>query len=504
MRSLFADASATVTPLLAEAEAGDPTAQARTTTAADSKRTDFRTFIGNARYQDALGCAARGEMGMRSASPGERSVQLLVAAGAIALLATWWAATGRLGGADAGEAVTAYGRVTGLLGAYACLVVLLLMARVPWLERAIGLVRLTTWHRYVGSTAVVLVLVHVGATAWGYALAEHRGAPYELGNMITGLPGMVTATVGTVLLVLVGVTCGPAVRRRLPYGVWWLVHVTAYVAVVLAFAHQLDTGDDFVGRPTAAGVWKGVVVAVLAAVAWWRVARPLAEAWSRRTRVAAVAPEGGGMSIWLEGDGAARRGVRGGGFVLVRFLARGLWTSARPYTVTEVGEGDRIRLVIRRRESTRRLTGLKPGTRAIVGCPFGPLDRVAVAPGARVLLIGAGAGITPLRPLAADLASQGHDVVVVHRATSQDVQLLGDDLRGLASRGAIVLHDLLGDRSALGADPLEAASLARLVPDLAGRELVICTPPAVTAQLVHAARDAGIAPARIHVGVFAL
>src|SRR3954451_9719774 len=207
MRSLFADASATVTPLLAGAEAGDPTSQARTTTTADGKRTDFRTFIGNARYQEALGCAARGEMGMRSASPGERSVQLLVAAGAVALLATWWAATGRLGGADAGEAVTAFGRVTGLLGAYAGLGVLLLMARVPWLERAIGLVRLATWHRYVGTSAVVLIVVHVAATAWGYALSEDASVLGELGSMIADLPGMVAATVGTVLLVLVGLTC---------------------------------------------------------------------------------------------------------------------------------------------------------------------------------------------------------------------------------------------------------------------------------------------------------
>src|SRR3954468_9099531 len=218
MRSLFADASATVTPLLAEAEAGDPTAQARTTTAADGKRTDFRTFIGNARYQEALGCAARGEMGMRSASPGERSVQLLVAAGAVALLATWGAATARVGGTDAGEALTAFGRVTGLLGAYACLVVLLLMARVPWLERAIGLVRLAAWHRYAGTSAIVLVVVHVGATAWGYALGEDTGVLHELGTMVTGLPGMVTATVGTVLLVLVGLTCARAARSRLPYG----------------------------------------------------------------------------------------------------------------------------------------------------------------------------------------------------------------------------------------------------------------------------------------------
>src|SRR5207237_923093 len=162
--------------------------------------------------------------------------------------------------------------------------------------------------------AVVLVLVHVVATAWGYALSEDGSVPGELGTMIADLPGMVAATIGTVLLVLVAVTCAQAARRRLRYGVWWLIHLTAYVAVVPG-----------------------------------------------------VADAGGGVSVWLEGDGAARRDARGGGFVLVRFLARGLWSAARPYTITELGEGDRLRVVIRRRPAlAARLARLRPGTRAIV------------------------------------------------------------------------------------------------------------------------------------------
>ena len=432
-------------------------------------------------------------------------MQLLLAAGAVALLAIWWSAAGRLAGAGTADAMTAFGRVTGLLGAYGCLVVLLLMARMPWLERAIGLVRLATWHRYAGTSAVVLVVVHVAATAWGYALSQDDGFVHQLGTMITDLPGMVTATVGTVLLVLVALTCARAARRHLPYAAWWVIHLTAYVAVVLGFAHQLDTGDDFVGRPTAAGIWKGIVIGVLAVVAWWRIARPLADAWARRTRVAEVTPDGGAVSVWLEGDGAGRPGARGGGFVIVRFLVRGLWSTARPYTITELGEGDRLRIAIRRRPGLAgRLERIRPGTRAIVEGPFGDLDRVDVAPGAGVLLIGAGAGITPLRPLAADLAAKGHDVVVVHRATSAETQVLAADMRELAGRGAIVLHDVLGARAELGADPLDAAALAGLVPDLAERELVLCTPSDLTTNLVRAGRAAGIAPERIHAGVFAL
>jgi ferredoxin-NADP reductase/DMSO/TMAO reductase YedYZ heme-binding membrane subunit len=430
----------------------------------------------------------------------ERLLQAAVGVGAAAILVVWWTGATRLSGAGAGEAITAVGRVTGLLGAYLSLIVLLLMARVPWLERAIGLVRLASWHRYAGTSALTLILVHVLATVWGYAVIDDGGVGHEIGSIID-LPGMVRATVATGLLVALAVTSASALRRRLPYGAWWVLHLSAYVAVVLGFAHQLDTGDDFVGRETAAAVWRWLVIAVLAAVAWWRVARPLADAWARRTRVADVAPAGGATSVWLEGDGD-RAGLRGGGFVLVRFLARGLWATARPYTVTEVGPGDRIRLVVRRRSPrSERVARLRPGTRVILEGPFGDLDRVAIAPGAPVALLGAGAGVTPLRALAADLAAAGHDVVAVHRARSAEEQVLGADLRALES---ITLHEVLGSRGAAGADPLDAPGLARLVPDLAGRELVICSPPELTARLVHAATALGVPPERIHVGVFAL
>ena len=239
---------------------------------------------------------------------------------------------------------------------------------------------------------------------------------------------------------------------------------------------------------------------MLAAVAWWRIARPLADAWARRTRVAASTTRAAGCRSGSRATAPRAATRRGGGFVLVRFLARGLWSAARPYTITELGEGDRLRIVIRRRpQLAARLARLRPGTRAIVEGPFGDLDRVDIAPGAPVLLVGAGAGITPLRPLAVDLAADGHDVVVVHRATSAEQQLLG--------RRAARPRRPGGDRAARRPRRprvADAAWLAALVPDLAGRELVVCTPPELTAGLVHAAREAGVPREQIHVGVFAL
>ena len=60
---------------------------------------------------------------------------------------------------------------------------------------------------------------------------------------------------GTGLLLVVVASSAVIVRRRLRYEAWYLVHLTAYAAVVLAWFHQLPTGNDFILNPRAAMYW---------------------------------------------------------------------------------------------------------------------------------------------------------------------------------------------------------------------------------------------------------
>src|SRR5947208_17061579 len=57
-----------------------------------------------------------------------------------------------------GGVATAIGRVTGLVAAYAMVVVVLLIARIPPLERAIGQDRLVAWHRRLGPWPLYLLV----------------------------------------------------------------------------------------------------------------------------------------------------------------------------------------------------------------------------------------------------------------------------------------------------------------------------------------------------------
>jgi predicted ferric reductase len=183
----------------------------------------------------------------------------LVAGNAAALVWLWVHGGNVSDDLTTGELLTSAARVTGLLGAYAALLQVLLLARLPVVEDLVGFDRLTVWHRWNGHACLDLVLLHVVLSVWGYALMDKISVPKELSTMLGGgiYPGMITATVGTGLLIAVVLSSIVIARRRLRYEAWYLVHLTAYAAIALAWFHQIPTGNELVLDRIAADYWRG-------------------------------------------------------------------------------------------------------------------------------------------------------------------------------------------------------------------------------------------------------
>ncbi|HYA09093.1 MAG TPA: ferric reductase-like transmembrane domain-containing protein, partial [Gaiellaceae bacterium] len=89
----------------------------------------------------------------------------------------------------AGDLATSLGRITGLLGAYFALVQVLLLARLPWLERLVGFDRLTVWHRRNGKLVLYLILAHVVLITIGYAAMDRISIPKEVSRLLSSYPG---------------------------------------------------------------------------------------------------------------------------------------------------------------------------------------------------------------------------------------------------------------------------------------------------------------------------
>jgi predicted ferric reductase len=403
-------------------------------------------------------------------------------------------------GAPGGWA-TAAGRLTGLAAAYLMVVVVVLVARMPPLERAIGQDRLVAWHRKLGPWPLYLLCAHAVLITVGYARGAHDGLLHQLGQLIWTYPGILASVAAFALLIAAGVSSYNKARHRLAYETWWSVHLYTYLALFLAFSHQVNTGASFVGHPVNRAYWTALWVGALALVVSCRVLLPLWRSARHRVRVAGVRPEGPGtFSVLLEGRRLDRLPAAGGQFLQWRFLRRGLWWQAHPYSLSAAPNGRHLRITVKDLgDHSRALAALKPGTRVAIEGPYGAFTADA-ARGDRLLLVGGGVGITPIRALLQELP-RGTDVAVVLRGHAREDLVLRDEVAAHAARLGGRVHELVGPREQV---PLDAAALRRLVPDLARRDVYVCGPAGFSDLVVASAREAGVPGDRIHVESFSL
>jgi predicted ferric reductase len=394
-----------------------------------------------------------------------------------------------------GEAVMGLGRLAGMVAAYAMLVTVLLVARLPVVERAVGQERLVGWHRRLGPWPLYLVAAHGALITVGYALQSHAALPAQLWTLLSTYPGVLAGTAAFALLVAAGVSSYRRVRRRLAYETWWTVHLYTYLALFLAFSHQVSTGAPFVGHPVARTIWTAMWLAGAALVLTCRVGLPLIRTLRHQPVVESVEREGPGVvSVTVRGRALDRLPVSGGQFLHWRVLRRGLWWQAHPYSLSDLPRDGRLRLTVKDRgDYGRALAGLRPGTRLAIEGPYGTFTKHA-RHGGGVALVAAGVGVAPVRALLEDLPP-GTDVDLIVRASSQGDMVLRDELRGLADRRGVRLHELVGPRDDVR---LDRDALLSLVPDVAERDVFVCGPDGFTARTITAAREAGAALERVH------
>ncbi|MEV4255595.1 ferredoxin reductase family protein [Spirillospora sp. NPDC049652] len=413
--------------------------------------------------------------------------------GGLAVLALWWQGTDAVVGA-AGW-LTGGARITGLLAAYGCAVMLALMARVPALERDVGADRLARWHAAGGRYTVCLALAHVLLVIWGYALTDRKNVISQTGDLVFHYPEMLKATLGTLLLFAVGITSARLARRRLRYEVWHLLHLGTYLAVLLVFFHQLANGAQFVDRPLARYFWYTLFVGVALVLAWYRFAVPVVRNLRHRMRVAEVRSESPGVvSVYVTGHRLDDLSARPGQFFRWRFLAPGMWGAANPYSLSAPARDGLLRITVKAAgDHSRALARLRPGTRVWAEGPYGAFTE-ARRTRRRVLLLAGGVGITPLRALFETLRG---DVTLVYLARRPEDLALRGELEALAARGDRRVLCFVDDPAEYSL-PLTAASLSSVVPDVAERDVYLCGPPGMARAARRALREAGVPARRVH------
>ncbi|MCU1478162.1 MAG: oxidoreductase [Subtercola sp.] len=410
---------------------------------------------------------------------------------------------------DPGGMVTAVGIVTGLAGTDLILLMLVLAARIPWIDHTVGQDRAIALHRRLGKPALYLILAHAVLLTIGYSISDGTNVIAETISFFGLGSDMILGYVGLGLLVLVVITSVITVRRHFAYEAWHLIHLLSYVAVLVALPHQLSIGGVLADGTLQRVYWIALYVAAFGSILVFRFAVPLVRTFRHRLRVEhieTIAP--GVFSIRLHGSDLRRLGAEGGQYAIWRFWSWRTWWHAHPISFSAMPTDRTIRLTVRELgRGTTRISRLRAGTFVSIEGPYGIfVDQARTAP--YLSVIAAGIGVTPIRAMLEHAHLRPGEATILLRGTDQSEAYLWHEIGQIAQNTSASAFSMLGPRPRhvstwMSAHALEhGITLESTFPHLHDSDLFICGPTAWADEVVADARDAGLPEHRIHIERF--
>jgi ferredoxin-NADP reductase len=144
------------------------------------------------------------------------------------------------------------------------------------------------------------------------------------------------------------------------------------------------------------------------------------------------------------------------------------------------------------------LVNLKEGTRVVAEGPYG-IFKANRSYGKKVVLIGGGVGIAPIRALLADFTPET-EIDLIYRVVTESELILKDEIESLFFGKKAKIHYLVGDPLKFSMSPEE---LLTLVPDIANAEVYFCGPPGLARIVRHSIEVIGVPSNKFHHEIFA-
>ena len=407
---------------------------------------------------------------------------------------------------DVASALGAVSRLTALVATDLLLIHMLLIARVPWIDRLYGHDRATEAHKKLGKPILYLVIAHFLASTIGYAITDGKNVIDELMFLIGNVPDILTATISLALMIVVVVTSIKIARKKLSYEAWYVIHLISYASVLLAIPHQFSTGSDIAGKPVQSAFWIILYIFVAGNIVWYRILAPIVKSLRHDLRVDAVVRESSDTtSIYLTGKNVANFGGEAGQFYLLRPLTPTQWWRPHPFSISAAPNDKFVRFTIGDRgDDTKRMQNIKPGTSIAIEGPYGLFTEERRTK-EKVVLIASGIGIPPIRTLAESMAARPGDITVIYRIRNEQDASLLNEIREICRIRGFALHVLSGPRarsnswmSADGTDTPDQARLTMMAPWVSESDVYVCGPENWTHSVKKSLLRAGTPEEQIH------
>jgi len=382
------------------------------------------------------------------------------------------------------------GRLAALLGLVRLAIQYVLSARIPVLERGLGLDRLLRAHRFSGLSVIGLLVAHPALILVAERLSGHN------------TPLGPAKALGLVAILVLGLTVGAAFlggSPRVRYETWIRLHRVGFTLFPVALVHGMWLGSDL-RRPLLAGLWAGLagLFCVLLVHRWWRAARLRRHPF----KVRAVIPEA--ARIWTVV--MAREtplAFAPGQFAFVRAHQGRRFSPGHPFTISSGPQEGRIRITVKGvGDFSSGVGSWRPGTRLVVDGPYGTFT-LPQRPGDPLVFLAGGIGITPFLSMLRDLYTRRDPrpvtLIWVNRNKESlfgrgELETMVKELEGVKvvlalSRGEA---DWPGERGRL-----DRNMLLRHVPHPSEALFYLCGPPQMMKAMLRLLKGLGVGKGRI-------
>lgn len=392
----------------------------------------------------------------------------------------------------------ALGRLTGLLGAYIILIQLMLVGRTRWIEESFGFDKMNKVHRWMGYSILLFLVGHPVLLILGYSRANEAGYISQLADFLANWHGVLNAFFALLLFMFVVLFSVAIIRRKFRYETWYFVHLATYVAIVLAFNHQVNSGD--LARGSAYYYWYALTFFAGGSILLYRFIRPLFLFARHRFTVEKVVQETPDVwSLYITGRNLQSFKFKAGQYCNLTILSCKMWYT-HPFSFSSAYNSKYIRFSIKSLgDYTSEIKSLVPGTKIILDGPYGVfISTRAIRP--KLLCIAGGIGITPIRAMLEELSVNGTNTVLLYGSRSRKDIVFFDELEQMASNSKnIRIRHILGiPEENYDSGNIDKEKIVRLVPDFFEREVFICGPPSMMKAVLNNLHDLGIPSGNIH------
>lgn len=286
------------------------------------------------------------------------------------------------------------------------------------------------------------------------------------------------------------------------YENWYYVHLVSYLAILLAYGHQLESGFDLNTNHLFAAYWILLYVFTGINFVFYRFFWQIYLFKKHQFYVDKIVAETTNtVSTYIKGDKINEFSYKAGQFGIFRFLNKKIWMESHPYSLSDIPNKDYLRITVKNLgASSATLKNIPTGTKVIIDGPNGIFTEKEKQKD-RILLIAGGVGITPIRALIEQLAKNNKDLILLYSTRRTNQIIFQQELEDLTKKypNNLKVHYITSEEESTNKFKLiDEVCTSCLVPDINSREAYICGPSGMMKSLKKQLINLGVNKSNIY------